>query len=130
MKNSKAQRNKEERPPDKRRLQTTKPASERPGELFLDKRINWWLALVLVLPLIISQRAMDPIGPPRVMLLSVFLLAFLLYFFLPARQLNISRPRPLTQVLGALAASFLIMLVLTSFTGVNKQTALYCAVQY
>src|SRR5437867_1791447 len=116
----------EERSILKKPVPKPKQPPGKPGELFLHKRMNWWLGVGLVLPLVISQRAMEPVGPPRFMLLSLFLLAFLLYFyFFRAKQLAIAVSRPLTQVLGGLAASFLAIMVVTSFTAVNKQEALY-----
>lgn len=60
--------------------------------------MNWWLGLALVLPMILSYKAMEVLLP-RFILLGAFLLVFLLYFF-GIRTANFRLPaRALTQVL-------------------------------
>src|SRR3989442_12961749 len=95
MKDSDAQRQTDKRPVDKKSVQKPKKSPEKPGSFFLHKRMNWWAGLALVLPLVISPGAMNPTGPPRLILLAIFLLAFILYFFsFPAKPLRISLAQP------------------------------------
>src|SRR6185503_17190169 len=71
MKKPPAQRAKLKRSFDKTPVQLTKEDAPRSREFDLRKRVNWWLGLILILPLVISFRAMDPIGPSRFVVLSI-----------------------------------------------------------
>src|ERR1051325_4125451 len=86
-----------------------KAGLSQPRPFFLDVKMNWWLALVLVLPLLISWKTQD-VGLPRFQFLLIFLLLFPAYFFLVrAKSAALTLPRPgagLLRALAGLAAAF------------------------
>ncbi|GEM_PF-3042879 len=97
---------------------------------FLQVRTNWWAALALILPMAISYRTME-VGLPRLILLSAFLLVFLIYFHLArGAPLRIHALRPLTKVLSGFSMVYLLILMSSSFVAFNKQAALYAHIRY
>ena len=55
-----------------------------PAASGLNSMTNWLLALVLVLPLLVSKASMDPTITIRYIFLGGFTLLFLIYFFADA----------------------------------------------
>jgi O-antigen ligase len=83
----------------------------------------------LLLPIIISDKAMAPTGPCRFIALAVFLFGSVTVLVLRQKVLTL-RFSPLNRLLLALAFAFLGVLVVTSCTAVNKQEGLYCTIRF
>jgi O-antigen ligase/tetratricopeptide (TPR) repeat protein len=92
--------------------------------------MNWWMSLVIVLPLVISWKTME-IGLPRLLLLSAFLLVFLVTFhFCRGSRLEVRPLRPLTRALAGFSVIFFLLLIASSFMAANKQESLYAVIRY
>jgi len=93
--------------------------------------MTWWAGLALVLPVITYPGIMHTTEVPRFMLLSAFLLLFLLYFYVLRRpRLEIRLPRGLTGTLAVLASGFLVILAVASGTAFNPQEGLIHTFQF
>jgi O-antigen ligase len=106
----------------------SRPAATASGVSF-GSEVSWWAGLAVVLPLALSDRAMAPTGPLRFLVLSLFLVAFLL-FFCRNIQYESAWGGKLNRVLIMLAGVFVGMLLACSLTAINKQAALYTSARF
>jgi O-antigen ligase/Tfp pilus assembly protein PilF len=105
-------------------------AQTQPGALWTCQ-MNWWIALVAMLPFLFRRGIMHVTELPRFTVLSAFLLLFLLRFYcFPG---NARRQQPfhlLTRVTAAFSAGFLVMLVISATGSFNKQESLEFILRY
>ena len=103
--------------------------SRRP--LFLGTRMVWWAGLVLVLPCVFLRTLIHVTDVPRLIVLSAFSFAFLLYFYPFQGKTSASVPlRPWNKMLAWFAMAFLALLVASAADAVNKQEALDYIVRF
>lgn len=92
--------------------------------------MNWWVALVLVLPMLVVDNIMNVTELPRFVLLAAFCLVYLLVVFVRAKKRLEFKAKPLTVLLGSLALAFLGLMILSSSVAVNKQASLDFILRY
>src|SRR5437016_2709873 len=75
--------------------------------------LGWWSLLALTLPMVLSGKAMEPIGPVRFSLLAGFLGLFLLALLGRGTRAPVAPLRLASKVLLTVAAAFAILVLLS-----------------
>jgi O-antigen ligase len=91
---------------------------------------NWFAVLVLILPVLFSRKTIDPVITPRHILLSAFILLFVLVFFiLRKKTILFSYPAVIKWTLGA-GLAFGLWSMFTVSSAINAPEAWYQVAKY
>ncbi len=85
----------------------------------------WMIVLVLVLPVLYTDKTMDPDIPVRYIFITVFLLLFILYFFVLRKKISVfPLPLPVKIVFGA-GAAYALWSIVSAMGALNPREGYY-----
>ncbi len=87
--------------------------------------MNWLIVLVLVVPVAFTATTLDAAVPLRFLLLSVFVLLFILWFFIIRKDHSSFRMSPLLKALLAVGLAYCIWGMVAMFNAINIREAFY-----
>ncbi|HEX7903307.1 MAG TPA: O-antigen ligase family protein [Chitinophagaceae bacterium] len=92
--------------------------------------IPWLIVLVAVLPILFSDKTMDPVIPVRYIFLSAFALLFVLYFFIIKKQVTAIQFPLLNKAVLATAIGFVAWSIVAMWGAINYREGYYEIARY
>lgn len=85
----------------------------------------WLIVVVALLPILFSDKTMDPVIPVRYIFLSAFALLFVLYFFIIKKQVTAIPLPPLNKAVLVTAIGFAVWSILAMWGAINYREGYY-----
>lgn len=92
---------------------------------FWNNKLNWILALMVILPFVYSRKSMEPALSPRFMFESAFLLIYHVYFFGFRKERYILRLNKLAGIGFALFGAFVVWSGVSMSVSINLEESIY-----